>query len=261
MAPGSHVAILEKLLPLEQVATRTWLEAQGLRRHALDNLVKSRQLLLLTKGVYARPQLPVSWQGVAASMPRLMASPVVVGGLTSLELQGFSHYLPMGQTQEVHLWAPTACPGWLERVFETLPRRLRWHTGIWLWKNQWPSKPELKDFLWHDRMTLQLSAPEQAWLELLATVPKDVSLEHADQILQGLTALSPHKLTQLLGDCRSVKVKRLFFWLADRQRHAWRRSLEPKSFMLGNGKRVLVHGGKLDPTYLITVPAELMHEL
>lgn len=260
MAPDTNAAVLEGLLPLEQVATRAWLEAQGFGRHALDNLVKSRRLVLLTKGVYARPQLPVSWQGVVASLPRLVGSPVMVGGLTSLELQGFAHYLQMGQDQDVHLWAPTVCPGWLERVFESFPQRLRWHTGKWLWKNQWPSKPELKDFAWQDRMTLQISAPEQAWLELLATVPEDVSLEHADQILQGLTTLSPRKLTQLLGDCRSVKVKRIFFWLADRQRHAWRTSLDPKSFSLGSGKRVLVPGGKLDPTYLITVPAELLHE-
>lgn len=260
MPSRSLTTTLGKLLPLEQVATRAWLEAQNLDRHTLDNLLKSRQLALLTKGVYARPQLPVTWQGVVASLPRLVSSPVVLGGLSALELQGYAQYLRIDPTPEIHLWSSTPCPGWLKRTFGSLTANFHWHTGKRLWMEGWPRTPEIKEVLWLERHPLKVSAPEQAWLELLATVPNEISLEHADQILQGLTTLSPRRLNQLLGECRSVQVKRIFFYLADRQRHSWQNHVASRSFDLGSGKRMLVPGGKLDPRYLITVPAELDHE-
>jgi hypothetical protein len=54
-----------------------------------------------------------------------------------------------------------------------------------------------------------------------------------------------------------VKTKRLFFFLADRSRHAWLKHLSKESIDLGTGKRMLVKGGKLDPQYQITVPEDL----
>jgi hypothetical protein len=52
-------------------------------------------------------------------------------------------------------------------------------------------------------------------------------------------------------------VKRLFLFFADRHGHAWRPKLDLARIDLGSGKRVLVKGGKLDPQYDITVPADL----
>jgi hypothetical protein len=64
-------------------------------------------------------------------------------------------------------------------------------------------------------------------------------------------------LQKLLEDCKSVKVKRLFFFFADRHNHAWLKRLDRSRIDLGKGKRMLVRGGKLDPTYEITVPEDL----
>jgi hypothetical protein len=58
-------------------------------------------------------------------------------------------------------------------------------------------------------------------------------------------------------DCRSIKVKRLFFFFADRHQHAWLKYLDKNAVDLGKGKRMLVPGGRLDPTYQITVPGDL----
>lgn len=250
---------LESLLPLEQVATRPWLEKQGFSRHSLDNFLKSGQILALTAGVYARPELPVTWQGLVASLPRLESQPIHVGGLTALQLQGFAQYLNVGASEQVVLASSGACPAWLERAFTVLSRRLIWLGGRRLWNHGWPSKPAVRQLPWQDRgMVLSVAVPEQAFLELLSSAPDHVSLEHAEELLQGLTQLSPARLESLLGECKSIKVKRLFFWLADRQSHAWRKRLDPKMFDLGSGNRVLVKGGRLDPVYHITVPQELV---
>lgn len=75
--------------------------------------------------------------------------------------------------------------------------------------------------------------------------------------MESLVNLSPRRMQPLLETCRSVKVKRLFFFLADRHHHAWRDALDKTKVDFGSGKRLLVKGGKLDPTYLITVPGDL----
>jgi len=63
---------------------------------------------------------------------------------------------------------------------------------------------------------MQVSTPEQAILEVLMSLPGEISFEHAEQLMQELTQLSPRKLESLLQSCKSVKVKRLFFWFTDR---------------------------------------------
>jgi hypothetical protein len=91
----------------------------------------------------------------------------------------------------------------------------------------------------------------------LDTVPQVASFHEADVLMQGLGSLSPRRLYALLADCRSVKVKRLALWFADRHAHAWAARLERGALDLGSGKRVLVPGGRLDPTYNITVPRDM----
>jgi hypothetical protein len=63
---------------------------------------------------------------------------------------------------------------------------------------------------------LILSAPERAVLELLDELPSRESFHQADKLMEGLGNLRPRRLQDLLADCRSVKVKRLFFFFADR---------------------------------------------
>ena len=69
--------------------------------------------------------------------------------------------------------------------------------------------------------------------------------------------MSPRRLEKLLLDCRSVKVKRLFFFFADRHQHAWLQRLNKEAIDLGKGKRLLVRGGALNAVYQITVPKDL----
>ena len=79
----------------------------------------------------------------------------------------------------------------------------------------------------------------------------------ADKLMEGLTTLSPRRLSALLAACRSVKVKRLALWFADRHGHAWAKPLDRTRVDLGVGNRVLEPGGRLDRTYQITVPREM----
>ena len=102
-----------------------------------------------------------------------------------------------------------------------------------------------------------LSTPERAVLELLDGLPGRETFHQVDMLMEGLVGLSPKRASRLLGECRSVKVKRLFPWLAERHGHPWLERLDRDGIDLGRGKRMLVRGGKLDAKYQITVPEDL----
>jgi len=253
---------LNACLPLGQLTSRHALLAQGFSSHTLDNYLKSGVLKKIVKGIYMRRESKLSWQGVVSSLPKVVDAPVSVGGLSALELQGFAQYLPLNRRRTVHLYSFAPCPAWLKNVFKQIDvAELYWHRTMRLWKNGWPENVKLNAYKWYeDSASMQVSAPEQAILELLMTLPDGVSFEHAEQLMQGLTQLSPKRLDGLLKECRNVKVKRLFFWLADRFDYPWCSKLNRDDYDLGSGKRVIAVSGKLDSRFNITVPKALYRE-
>ena len=102
-----------------------------------------------------------------------------------------------------------------------------------------------------------LSTPERAVLELLDELPDKETFHQVDALMDGLANLSPKRMDGLLRECRSIKVRRLFLWFAERTGHAWLERMDREGVDLGSGKRMLARGGKLDPKYQITVPGDL----
>jgi len=248
---------LQKALPLDMVATKSWLEAQGFNLHFLDNAVRNRTLIPLSAGVYIRQESRLSWKGIVTSLQRMFDAPVHVGGLTALELEGLGHYLTKGSKPRIQLYSDTKLPRWLGRV--DVPAQFEWHGTRRLWPETLMQDDKyLRQDIWlASRPPLHYSCPEKAIIELLAAVPNTISFEHADQLMQGLHNLSPRKLDALLKTCFSIKAKRLFLWLAERHQHAWLKHLTPDQYALGTGKRLLAKGGRLEPTWQITVPKEM----
>ena len=261
---GTYKQSLKALLPYGMLATKRWLADQGLSAHALDNAVKTETLLLLATGVYSQYSRSVSWEGVIASMQRMEkdgsenASPVVVGGLSALGLSGLSQYLSLGNTPHIHLYVQGRLPTWLARL--SLPMKFEGHRTSKLWpESVLQNKAFIKEHEWEAELPpVYFSCPEKAILELLMDLPDRVTFEHADELMQGLVNLSPRKLDTLLKACKSVKAKRLFFWMAKRQAYPWFSKLNVKDYDLGSGKRVVAKGGKLDTDYLITVPSNMV---
>ncbi|MNL46088.1 hypothetical protein D3C87_1687730 [compost metagenome] len=79
--------------------------------------------------------------------------------------------------------------------------------------------------------------------------------------MQGMSTLRPERVGMLLRRCGSIKAKRLFLALASRHGHAWLSHVPLEGVDLGRGKRSLVPGGRLHPTYQITLPGDLDEHL
>jgi transcriptional regulator with AbiEi antitoxin domain of type IV toxin-antitoxin system len=263
---------LERELPEGVLVDAAWLKRRGYSRQLLSHYVHTGWLEQPARGVYRRPRGSLTWQQVVISVQAFLGVALAVGGRTALDLHGYAHYLPH-EAKEVHLYGPKTPPGWLHNLRPGV--RFAYHNDRKLFRTNLTAS-ELKNLAkaadgtgkspndgwttvpWGQwEAPLVLSTPERALLELLDELPSRETFHQVDMLMQGMTNLSPRRLQKLLADCKNVKVKRLFFFFADRHAHAWLKSLNKSHFDLGKGKRMLVKGGKLDPAYQITVPEDL----
>lgn len=273
---------LQHNLPEGLVVDSAWLQGRGYSSALRSKYAARGWLEQVARGVYRRPPAPLPkeglrWQNVAISLQMVLECPVIVGGRTALELQGFAHYLSVAGQREVHLYGDAPLPTWVGKL--KLDTKFVFHNAKKLFRNE----PIASSLGGHNAPTqtdersgaasigsglmrqtwgqwnwpFTMSAPERAILELLDEVPERETFHQADMFMDGLRNLSPRKLQKLLVDCRSVKVKRLFLWFAERHNHAWVQKLDHKDIDLGSGKRMLVRGGKLDSKFNITVPENL----
>jgi len=124
---------LEKALPEGLVVDAAWLEKHGVASNLRAYYVKAGWLEQPVRSVYRRPRGTLSWQQVVISLQSLLLqTPVIVGGRTALELQGFAHYLSF-ETKTVHLYGPDRPPAWLQKL--NLPQRFVYHNSATLFRN------------------------------------------------------------------------------------------------------------------------------
>ncbi len=274
--------LLQRLLPPGLLVPAAWLREHEFATNLVAYYVATGKLESPTRGVYRRPGAPLKWQHVIASLARLHKPPALppphIGGITAIELQGRAHFVPLGKDRPVHLWAEAPLPSWVNAL-PGLPRFV-FHKDS-LFKSNYPGRfttvllakeqggqldTQSNDALrggldvlqWGEwDWELPISTLERAILEVLDDVPQHETAEHAKLLLENLRALSPRRLSGLLEDCTSIKVKRLFLALAERQDHAWFKALDLKRVSLGSGKRVLEPGGKYDAKYRITLPRDI----
>lgn len=249
---------LERTLPEGLLADAAWMEKHGYSTSLRSQYVAAGWLEQPVRGTYKRPLGLLSWQRVVVSLQNLLHYDLAVGGRTALDLQGLTHYLSQSGPATIHLYGTRPPPGWLTKL--PLRETFRFHRASALFtsvtfedSDQGGTVRPLRE----EERPLLISTPERAFLELLGELPGRESFHNVDMIAEGLRHLSPRRLNRLLADCRSVKVKRLFFWYADRHSPPWLSAIDKDAVDLGSGKRMLVKGGRLDPHYLITVPEDL----
>lgn len=245
-----------------------WLAARKIHRSSVHDYARRGWLQHVAHGLYRRPAQPESatgedaqdWRILVLSLQRVMGYPVHVGGMTALQQRGYAHYLRLGGNEPVFLYGETI-PAWIKKAPTNARlrfRSLKLFGGSMLGVDDEQSGEGQAPFTatpWWN-WPLRASSPERAILEALDELPDHESFHALDVTFESLTTLRPRKLTVLLAECKSVKVKRLFFVFADRHAHAWRKHLHPEAVALGKGDRSLVKGGKLHPHYRITVPPE-----
>ena len=257
--PNRLLNHLLKDLPEGVVVPSAWLSERGISPQLVRKYVASGWLTALAHGAYVRhAALPVDWQGVVLALQRLAQQPLHVGGLSALNLHGLAHYLPLGGESRIHLWnhgrGLARLPAWVSAI--ALSQQFIFHRQQ-LFEAAIASEgvahlpTRVRDW------TLAASSPERAILEVLSLVDDtSAGFTHAAELFEGLSALRPALVQQLLEGCASIKVKRLFLFLVTRQDAPWSRKLKINRVTLGQGKRQVTRGGRLDVRFSITVPEQ-----
>ncbi|MFC4538332.1 type IV toxin-antitoxin system AbiEi family antitoxin domain-containing protein [Chromohalobacter sarecensis] len=261
--------LLASLGDSELVSSR-WLQAHGYSRSLVARYVASGWLASPARGVYQRKGGRLQWQGVMRSLQQREGLPLYVGGRFALAMHGHEHYLRLGEAATVTLYGPVRPPGWLDEL--ALPERFvfcgkppfDWPLPHFTVEMQSDALRE-QGLEWNEMLAgaepFVCSTPERAILELCDGPSGAALVYEADALMQSLATLRPKRVAGLLRHCRSIKAKRLFLALADRYQHAWLRRVPLDRVGLGSGKRVLMPGGRLHPTYQITLPRDLDEHL
>ncbi|MBE2192081.1 MAG: type IV toxin-antitoxin system AbiEi family antitoxin [Alphaproteobacteria bacterium] len=233
------------------VCVSPWLERQGISPALQQRYRTSGWLEPVGRGAYKRPNEQVTWQGGLYAMQAQSDLPIHAGALTALALQGYAHYVRLG-AETVFLFSPPKInlPAWF--------RNRDWGQKIHHCKTSvLPSGLALADYR-GGAFSVKISAPERAFLECLHLAPDTVDLVECYQVMEGLTTLRPKLLQPLLEQCGSVKVKRLFLYMAEKAGQDWLNDLDISKFDLGAGARTVTKGGVYVSRYGLTVPEELV---
>jgi hypothetical protein len=245
---------INKLLqnwPQGTVATTRWLAKQAISRQLQAKYQESGWIEAIGIGAYKRTSDIINWQGCLYAIQKQLNSSIYVGGLAAITLQGSGHYIRFKDRIQLFSSDRKILPEWCNNFPQEYI--LEFYQTNFLPKNFAFNEYEYKSF------SITISSLERAILECLYLAPKYVDLVECYHIMQGLAGLRPDILQKLLQNCSSVKVKRLFLYMAEKADHAWLKFIDINKFDLGSGKRSLVKHGVYDAKYQITIPRELIN--
>jgi hypothetical protein len=242
--------------PRGTVSAASYLNRLGFGYDLLVRYKKSGWIQSFGRGAYILYGDKVDWTGAMYALQSQLGLNIHPGGKTALELKGYAHYLPYGR-RKIFLYGTRAqvLPIWFKGE----------HLGVDIVMtrtNLFPSdsKDGLSEFKERD-FFIQISSPERAAIEMLHLVPGKIGFEEALLIMENLVSLRSDLVEKLLLLCRSVKVKRLFMYMAEKHGHAWASDLNLSKIDIGKGKRMIIPNGKYDRKYRITVPQDNREEI
>jgi hypothetical protein len=194
----------------------------------------------------------VQIEGAIYALQKQLNMTVHIGGKSALAMLGKSHYLEFYK-KEITLFGqvPEKLPKWFSNY--QWEQKLNYHQSNFLPPNLNMVDFEVKNF------SISISGPIRALMECLYLAPKEQSLVECYDFMESMNNLPPAAVQAVLEQCNSVKVKRLFVFMAEKAGHSWFKYIKLDKIDMGKGKRSIVSEGIYVPKYQITVPKELVN--
>jgi len=191
----------------------------------------------------------VGYEGAIYSLQKQTKMSVHPGGRTALSILGKAHYLDLA-TPRIILFGTKGevLPAWFQQ--HDWGVKVDYYSTTCLPPDLGLTEVEQKNF------TIKVSSSARALMECLYLAPEKQDLMECYELMEGLNSLRPDQVQLLLEKCLSVKVNRLFLYLAEKAGHRWFNHLKTDKVNLGSGKRSIVKHGVYVDKYQITVPKE-----
>ena len=233
----------KKGIPLTTAELKKW----GYSPQLLNRYKQSGWIESLGQSAYKLKGQEVQWTGALYTLQTYLNKPLHVGGITALEWNGLTHYLNMGN-RSIYLYGmgKQDLPQWFIRIVDPVDVIIQ-EAQLLTGETKFFNERSLGDY------EVSYSVLEQAYLELLFSVPSHISFTEAREVAGNLNLLRAPVLQTLLEQSRSIKVNRLALYLGEYHEHEWINKLNTESISLGKGKRVIYPGGVFNEKYQITV--------
>lgn len=247
---GSKINKLLNSQPSGIVLLSSWLADQGYSYDLQQRYKKSNWLHSIGIGALIRTNDKVKYEGAIYALQQQGSLSIHPGGRTALSLLGKAHYLE-SKTSKVMLFggAKERLPSWFKK--HNWGVNVEYYETTFLPKDVGLTEIEVKNF------SIKISGAARAIMECLYLAPQKQNLIECYELMEGLNNLSPKQVQMLLENCQSVKVKRLFLYMAEKAKHGWVEHLDKTKIDLGKGKRSIVRNGAFVDQYGITVPKEM----
>lgn len=246
----SKICQLLSSWPSGVVGVQPWLQERQIYRQLSNHYAAHGWLKKIGGGAYIRAGESVTWYGGVYALQQGLGLWIHVGGLSALEIMGRSHFIPMGEQSRVYIYVhSTNVPRRLPKWFLMLDKVKTNYVPTQLFS----SSAGLVDFDCGN-FTIQISSPERAILEALSLVSDNVSLDHACLLIQYQGSFRADVVQQLLQDCKSQVLKRLFLYLSRKFNLDFLQRLNQETIDLGRGVRRIGNGQVFDPELNIYVP-------
>ncbi|MDR2781055.1 MAG: type IV toxin-antitoxin system AbiEi family antitoxin [Holosporaceae bacterium] len=235
-------------VPRGSVITGSWLSSNGINYRLQHHYSRASGLLKrIGVGAYILNSTAnnVEIEGALYALQSQLHLNLNIGALSALNIHNTRHFIPFSDTKlQIFTHNKLHIPLWF---IKKLSKQYELYKTHFLSDNTGIQPINYRGF------ELFVSSPERAIIESIFLCPNEISLREIVQIMETMTNLRPNLLQELLIKCSSIKVKRIFLYLAEKQKHDWYDFIDLKNIKLGSGKRVVNPGGKLDKKYLIVI--------
>lgn len=234
-----------KKIPNNAVFTSKKLAEEGVYYDLQRIYERNGWIKRIEQGAYVKLDQKYTMDGAIYALQSQLGLSIHIGGLTALsEKHGKAHNIAFSREKKLFGYRNEKLPKWFKNLYG---KECRLNLTTFLPKDLGLMDSDNGDFI------TQISTPERAIMEMLYCVPNKASLNESYQVMELLVSLKPALIQELLEKCSSIKVKRLFLYMAERAGHAWLKRLDLSKINLGNGVREIIKGGTLDKKYNIIV--------
>lgn len=246
---STKINSIRQQTPSDGILLTSWLEKSGLSRSEISGYAASGWLRRISNGVYAFVGDNPTLYGILSSYQSQSNLSYHVGAASALELRGFAHYVTIGKPNAVVFSSVRpGLPKWISatdldmRLIDVSTKTLG-DLGI--------------EKLEYNGRQLTIASPERAIMECLLLSPSCYNLMDVYYLMEMLTSLRSVLVQKLMENCTSVKIKRLFLYMAEKAGHRWFSKLDMSKISLGSGTRSFFKGGVKNAKYDIVIPKEL----
>lgn len=226
-----------------------WLKVFGISPLLITWYLHSKWLTQIARGAYKRPGDVVDWTGGLFTIQQLLNLPIHLAAQSAIAMHGRGQNIRFGRDEVILFGLPkSSLPAWFANNNE-------WDINVNYHTTNLFAESELgltdKDI---HNYSIKISSLERAIMEVLHLVSTKDNLVEAYTLMENLPDLRPKLIQQLLENCHSIKVKRLFMILSEKINHPWIKYLDLENIDFGKGKRSITGGGIFYKKYNTAIP-------